>query len=162
MLFRMKNLQKLLKPGLLSALALLASAPALAATAAQKKELNLRELTDTDVDALAKKLAAALASCPHRSPDDQVVATVTNQTDEFIDKTKVAETIREVLKPKKSVPEITPLVEVRARLTSAKSETKQKKKRLYKGVYTLAAEVFQDDKKICEKAETLEKSGLID
>ena len=145
-------------------LSLLLSAPSLslAATAAQKRELNLREISEKDLDGLARKLAAALASCTHGSPDDLVVVTVTNQTDEFIDKTKVAETIRDVLKPKKSVPEIAPFYEVRAKLTAVKSETKQKKKRFYKGVYTLAADMVQDDKKVCEKAETLEKSGAID
>lgn len=147
---------------ILTALLFLLPSLSPAATETQRKELTLRAITEPELDTLTKKLAAAIAACTHRSPDDQVVATVTNQTDEFIDKTKVAETLRELLKPKKSVPEIAPFYEIRAKLSSSKSETKQKKKRHYKGVYTLAAEVFQDDKKICERSETLEKSGVID
>jgi septal ring factor EnvC (AmiA/AmiB activator) len=132
------------------------------ATKAQRLELNLREITESEINKLAEKLGAAIANCPHKSPDDQVIASVSNQTDEIIDKAKVAELIREVLRPKKNIPQIAPFYEVRARLTAEKSEIQKKKKRHFEATYTLSAEVFQDEKKICEKTETLKKSGLID
>ena len=131
---------------------LLAPSLALASTS------NLREISEPELEAMVKKLVAGLAKCSHKSPDDQVVATVTNSTDEFIDKTKLAIWIRDGLKPVKSVPEIAPFYEVRAKLSAEKSQ----KKKAYKAVYTLHADVFQDDKKICEKSETLQKSGDIE
>ncbi len=143
-------------------LSVLPSLPAHAASKSQRHNLLLREISEKELSSLGQKLAKSLKSCKHKSPDDLVLVTVTNSTDEFIDKTKLANLIRDSLKPDKAVPDISPFYEVRTKFSALKSEMIRKKKREYKGVYTLRADVYQDDKRICEREEIFEKTGILE
>lgn len=113
--------------------------------------------TKADMWSLSQKIAKALRECKTLRRSSNIIVDVENDTTEFVDKTRFSELIHSFYERKThAIPEVKePDYEIRAKLEFQNSEGSPSKK----PVYTLTAQAFQAEEKLCEKKVKITKNG---
>jgi hypothetical protein len=117
---------------------------------------DLRIFTEKDMYRLSDKIGKSLLKCKQLRSRPDVIVEVQNNTDDFFDKTKFSELIHaEIERKTHASPETTPpQFEILAKLASKTRASSS----LSRSTYTLTAQLFQADEKLCEKRVTITKT----
>lgn len=137
------------------AVALLLSFDVAAHAAATTGREELRVFTDKDMYELSQKISKNLHRCKQLRWRPDIIVEVENKTDEFFDKTKFSNLIHSQLEAKshRSMETTPPDFEVRVELEEKTIEGRNGARI----VYTLSAQVFQAEEKLCEKKAAISK-----
>lgn len=119
-------------------------------------DMDLPIFTDKDMNQLSQKIGKSLRNCNQLKGRPDVVVEIQNNTNDFFDKTKFSELIHGEVEGKTHVTPETrvPQYEIDATLKSNRMAIHD----ITKLTYTLTAEVFQREDKLCEKSVMISKN----